>query len=89
MLNEDEHDDVALAEFKNLLTKLVERVDQIELQSLLSGKYDASSCYFSLNAGAGGTDTQDWNEMLLRILVDGKKALRQRSLIKQMVMRPE
>ena len=67
MLNEDEHDDVALAEFKNVLTKLVERVDQIELQSLLSGKYDATSCYFSLNAGAGGTDAQDWNEMLLRM----------------------
>ena len=67
MLKEDEHDDIALAEFKDLLTKLVERIDQIELQALLSGKYDASSCYFSLNAGAGGTDAQDWNEMLLRM----------------------
>jgi peptide chain release factor 2 len=42
-------------------------VKELEIQSLLSGKYDAENCYVSINAGAGGTDAQDWALMLMRM----------------------
>jgi peptide chain release factor 2 len=38
-----------------------------EIESLLSGEADANDCYVEVNAGAGGTDAQDWAEMLLRM----------------------
>jgi peptide chain release factor 2 len=38
-----------------------------EIESLLSGEADANDCYLEVNAGAGGTDAQDWAEMLLRM----------------------
>jgi peptide chain release factor 2 len=41
------------------------RAFNIELA--FSGEHDASDCYLSINAGAGGTDSQDWAEMLLRM----------------------
>jgi len=42
-------------------------IDKLETQSLLSGPHDNLACYFSLFAGAGGTDAQDWVEILLRM----------------------
>ncbi len=42
-------------------------VDKLETQSLLSGPHDTLDCFFSLNSGAGGTDAQDWTEILLRM----------------------
>lgn len=39
----------------------------METQTLLSGKHDASNCIFTLTAGAGGTDAQDWTELLYRM----------------------
>ena len=44
-----------------------QRVRELEIKSLLSGKYDNNGVYFSLNAGAGGTDAQDWTAILLRM----------------------
>ena len=38
-----------------------------ELESLLSGEADANDCYLEVHAGAGGTEAQDWAEMLLRM----------------------
>ena len=49
------------------LDKLGQRVDQIELASLLGGPHDAGDCFFSLHAGAGGTESCDWAHMLLRM----------------------
>ncbi len=43
------------------------QLDQWELQRLLSGPYDINGAILTLNAGAGGTDAQDWAEMLLRM----------------------
>lgn len=43
------------------------RVDQLELRSLFSGDYDERDAVAELHAGAGGTDAQDWTEMLLRM----------------------
>jgi peptide chain release factor 2 len=43
------------------------RAAQLELESLLSGEADANDCYIEVNAGAGGTEAQDWAEMLMRM----------------------
>lgn len=42
-------------------------VDELELKLYLSGKYDKSDCYLTINAGAGGTEAMDWSAMLLRM----------------------
>ena len=57
----------ASAEIERTLTQLAERTDQVELLTLLSGKNDNRDCYFSIQAGAGGVDSCDFAEMLLRM----------------------
>lgn len=49
------------------LNRLQRDLDQWELQQLLSSPYDRSGAVLTINAGAGGTDAQDWAEMLLRM----------------------
>jgi len=49
------------------LARLREEAGKRELESLLSGEADASDCYLEVHAGAGGTEAQDWAEMLLRM----------------------
>lgn len=56
-----------MTEYKEKLFICKEELEKFELQQLLSGKYDDSSAMISINAGAGGTDAQDWTEMLLRM----------------------
>jgi peptide chain release factor 2 len=48
-------------------TLIAEDLDRLELRTLLSGEHDAGNCYFSIHAGAGGTESCDWAEMLLRM----------------------
>ncbi|MFT5170626.1 MAG: peptide chain release factor 2 [Candidatus Marinamargulisbacteria bacterium] len=67
MAAEEGGDSESAEEAKMLLLTLVKQVDDLELTSLLSNKYDASNCIVSLNAGAGGTDAQDWAQILLRM----------------------
>ena len=60
--------DTALAtEAASNLVKLGKDLDSWELQQLLSGTYDTKGAILTINAGAGGTDAQDWAEMLLRM----------------------
>ncbi|MEL7512842.1 MAG: peptide chain release factor 2, partial [Cyanobacteria bacterium J06554_3] len=66
-LLELEQDDTLLAEAEETTTKLNKGLDLWELQQLLSGPYDKEGAVLSINAGAGGTDAQDWAEMLLRM----------------------
>lgn len=47
--------------------KIEEAVDRLELKTLLSGKYDRGNALLAIHAGAGGTDSQDWAEMLERM----------------------
>ena len=47
--------------------QLKEEVDNLELQTYLSGKYDNSNCLIEFHAGAGGTESCDWANMLLRM----------------------
>ncbi len=68
----EESDDVSeeasiVAEVEPELTQLEKELDSWELQSLLSGEYDESDAILTINAGAGGTDAQDWAQMLLRM----------------------
>ncbi|MGB3495651.1 MAG: peptide chain release factor 2 [Elainellaceae cyanobacterium] len=66
-LLEDETDDALFKEAQSNLNHLTRDLEQWEIQQLLSGEYDASGAVLSINAGAGGTDAQDWAEMLLRM----------------------
>lgn len=58
--------DVA-AEAEKALAALRDQAAKMELESLLSGEADANDCYLEVHAGAGGTESQDWAEMLLRM----------------------
>jgi peptide chain release factor 2 len=63
-VNEDE--DSAL-EIINEVKELAEDIDKFRLEILLSGEYDGNNAILTLHAGVGGTDAQDWTEMLLRM----------------------
>ena len=63
----DEDDPELSRELAAKLTALEAELDRVELASLLSGEYDRSDAVASLHAGAGGVDSQDWTEMLLRM----------------------
>lgn len=63
-----EVDDESVAtEVATQLKKLNDELDKFELTRLLCGEYDQASAILTINAGAGGTDAQDWAEMLLRM----------------------
>ncbi|HPD06745.1 MAG TPA: peptide chain release factor 2 [Candidatus Bipolaricaulis sp.] len=64
---EEEGDAGTQAEAEAALAKLAEDVERVRIQLLLSGPYDGNDCFLALNAGAGGTDAQDWTEMLFRM----------------------
>ena len=66
-LLELEADQALLQEAETNLTKLNQELGQWELQQLLAGLYDKYGAVLTINAGAGGTDAQDWAEMLLRM----------------------
>ena len=66
-LYELEADEEMLAEAHQGLTELRQGLDRWELERLLSGEYDKEGAVLSINAGAGGTDAQDWAQMLLRM----------------------
>jgi len=66
-LGEEVGDEDSLQEADRLLTELEKRGAKVELQSLLDDKNDPRNCFFTIQAGAGGTEAQDWAEMLLRM----------------------
>ncbi len=55
------------AEIETLLTQLEADINGIELTMKLSGEHDLRDCIMNIHAGAGGTESQDWAEMLLRM----------------------
>ena len=64
----DEEDDEATAqEAAAGLDALETRLKQLKLEHMLSGEHDQSDCFLSINAGAGGTEAQDWASMLSRM----------------------
>ncbi len=60
-------DEASMEEADRMLADLEKKGERIELQSLLDGKNDHRDCFFQIHAGAGGTEAQDWAEMLLRM----------------------
>lgn len=66
-LGEMEGDDAVIAEGLASLQKLAARADADKVQALLSGEADGNDTYLEIHAGAGGTESQDWAEMLLRM----------------------
>lgn len=75
-LAEDEKDQGTLLECENLLEDFAKTIHKLQLERLLSGEADANSCFLEVNAGAGGTEAQDWAQMLGRMYArwsDSKK----------------
>ncbi|MDY6940152.1 MAG: peptide chain release factor 2 [Cyanobacteriota bacterium] len=66
-LLEEESDAALLSEAQENIEQLDRELEQWELQQLLAGPYDKGGAVLALNAGAGGTDAQDWAQMLLRM----------------------
>jgi peptide chain release factor 2 len=56
-----------LAEADQQLFELVTRMEKVELRSLLSGEHDTRNCFLTISAGVGGTEANDWAEMLFRM----------------------
>ncbi|MEL7728297.1 peptide chain release factor 2 [Citromicrobium bathyomarinum] len=68
-MGEAEGDDEIVNEGLVSLEKLAARADADKVQALLSGEADANDAYLEVHAGAGGTESQDWAEMLMRMYV--------------------
>ena len=66
-MGEAEGDDAIVAEGLGSLEQLAKRADADKVQALLSGEADANDTYLEIHAGAGGTESQDWAEMLQRM----------------------
>ena len=66
-LGEAEEDAESVSEAEEQLEKLKARAGKRVLESMLSGEADSNNCYLEINAGAGGTEAQDWAQMLLRM----------------------
>jgi peptide chain release factor 2 len=66
-LGEAEGDDGVVEEGLATLQRLADRADADKVQALLAGEADANDTYLEVHAGAGGTESQDWAEMLLRM----------------------
>lgn len=66
-LGEAENEPEIVADAENALAVLAKEAKQKEIDILLSGEMDDSDAYLEINAGAGGTEAQDWAEMLLRM----------------------
>ncbi len=66
-LAEAEGDAGMVADAEASLSALHERAEKLRLESMLSGEADANDTYLEVHAGAGGTESQDWAEMLMRM----------------------
>ena len=75
-LAEMENDAGVLKESEGQIIKLAKDIDKLQLETLLSGEADSNSCFLEINAGAGGTEAQDWAHMIGRMYsrwADSKK----------------
>ncbi|MEO3433785.1 peptide chain release factor 2 [Inquilinus sp. CAU 1745] len=68
-MGEEEGDASIVEEAEKGLAELAGRARKKQIESLLSGEADGNDCYLEVNAGAGGTEAQDWAEILLRMYV--------------------
>lgn len=66
-LANSENDTDTLAEIHKDAEKLTKKIEALEFQRMFSGEMDANSAYMDIQSGSGGTEAQDWAEMLLRM----------------------
>ena len=66
-MGEEDGDEVVVAESEEALNALKLNIERKQLESLLSGEVDGNDAYLQVNAGAGGTEAQDWADMILRM----------------------
>ena len=62
-------DESIVKEAEIVYDALTANIDSMRIETLLTGPYDSNNAYLSIHAGAGGSDAQDWAEMLLRMFV--------------------
>jgi peptide chain release factor 2 len=62
-----EGEEALVAEAEKSIEALADRAERLKLESMLSGEADANDSYLEIHAGAGGTESQDWAEMLFRM----------------------
>jgi len=65
----EEEDDSLLGECEAIVTSLKKQLEAAELKAMLSGESDGNNAILAINSGAGGTESQDWAEMLLRMYI--------------------
>ena len=65
----EEKDESLETDVKADIAAVKEDLEALQLEVMLSGEYDANNAYIELHAGAGGTEAQDWTQMLLRMYV--------------------
>jgi len=80
-LGSEAEDADTLSEVGLLNDELAKGIAAAEFQKMLSGPHDSNSCFVSINAGAGGTESQDWAEMLLRMYLRYCERKKWRTLI--------
>ncbi|OYZ36208.1 MAG: peptide chain release factor 2 [Alphaproteobacteria bacterium 16-39-46] len=68
-LAEESQDDATLLEAESLIASLEKQSRRAQLDSLLSGEADNSAAFLEIHAGAGGTEAQDWTQILLRMYI--------------------
>jgi peptide chain release factor 2 len=68
-MGEAEGDQSIVSDAEKAIAALKTEVAQVELDTLLSGEADSNDSYLQINAGAGGTESQDWASMLMRMYV--------------------
>lgn len=66
-LGEELNDAKTLKEAENQLQNLLKKIQQKQLANMLNGEADGCACFLEIHAGAGGTESQDWANMLLRL----------------------
>jgi peptide chain release factor 2 len=74
LLEMGQEDESFVPELTQLLATVGPKLDELELKSLLSGPHDANNAILSINARDGGTDANDWAEMLLRMYINWAQA---------------
>ncbi|MCD6034347.1 MAG: prfB [Rickettsiales bacterium] len=66
-MGQEESDEEVVIEAETLLASLAKRASQMEIECLFTGEADANNCFLEIHSGAGGTESQDWAQMLLRM----------------------
>ena len=66
---EEENDESMLPDVQSDLDQLLKKLEELEFRRMFSGKMDANNAWMDIQAGSGGTEAQDWANMLLRMFL--------------------